>query len=157
MLFWFSGHFCESHYSAPEACPAGTYMPYGTDPGSGDYVGPGDPAKRRFDCIDCPGGYWCGAATVEPNECSTGVYSPPGQFECTTCRIGHFCNSTTTSEEMMLNDLQCPAGYFCPAGLSDVANADDCSVAKYCPQGTILKYIYDLCITAIRCSLSEKM
>ena len=58
---------------------------------------------------------------------------------------------------MMLNDLQCPAGYFCPAGLSDVANADDCSVAKYCPQGTILKYIYDLCITAIRCSLSEKM
>ena len=110
-------------------------MPYGTD-SSGDYVGPGDPAKRRFDCIDCPGGYWCGVATVEPNECGVGVYSPPGQSECTMCRIGHFCNSTSTSEEMMLNNLQCPTGYFCPPGLSDVANAEDCSMAKYCPQGS---------------------
>ena len=133
----FIGHFCESHYSAPEDCPPGTYMPYGIDTNTGDYVGPGEPAKRRFDCIDCPGGYWCGAATVNPTECTKGLYSPPGQFECTVCEMGHYCNSTITSEEMMYNDLRCPAGYFCPEGLSDVADAEDCSVAKYCPEGNV--------------------
>ena len=40
---------------------------------------------------------------------------------------------------MMLNDLRCPAGYFCPAGLVDVAHALDCDVAHYCPEGNSLQ------------------
>lgn len=49
-------------------CPAGTYMPWGIDQdvanvATGQMVtthsiaGAGTPAKRQFECLDCPGGY----------------------------------------------------------------------------------------------------
>ena len=35
----------------------------------------------------------------------------------------------------MLADKRCPAGYLCPEGLTDVADAIDCEPGKYCPEG----------------------
>ncbi len=48
----------------------------------------GDPAKRENDCMDCPGGYKCGQATVDLEACGKGMFSKIKQFECKTCQIG---------------------------------------------------------------------
>ena len=61
------GHYCEFGFTVPVECPVGTYMPWGVnttvpDVASGTLVtdhylaGAGNPAKRQFECLDCPGG-----------------------------------------------------------------------------------------------------
>ena len=57
----------------------------------------------------------------------------------TSCFYSHYCDNATTSEEAMLKDMRCPAGKYCLPGLADVALAADCSKAKYCPEGLIVR------------------
>ena len=35
----------------------------------------------------------------------------------------------------MLNNKKCTPGKFCTDGLSDLSQATDCSIGKYCPEG----------------------
>ncbi|CAC5381825.1 unnamed protein product [Mytilus coruscus] len=130
------GHYCEFAVYEPTECEAGTYMPYGADT-SGNVLG--TPAKRQFDCYDCPGGFNCpqGTGTTTPINCTVGWYSEPGQYICIVCQIGHYCDNATTSEEAMLTDKRCPAGSYCLAGLTTVSDATPCSVGKYCLEATV--------------------
>ncbi|WAR09797.1 hypothetical protein MAR_034873 [Mya arenaria] len=109
------GHYCEFAVSATTQCREGTYMPYG------------DPAKRQFECIDCPGGSFCLNGTIDPAPCGTGNYSP----------VGHYCDNATTSEDDMLTNKICPAGRYCVGGLHSEPDAVDCDTGKYCPAGTV--------------------
>jgi len=51
-------------------------------------AGSGNPAKRQFECLSCPGGYYCLNGTYEPTPCGAGYFSDNGQFQCEPCRIG---------------------------------------------------------------------
>ena len=53
------------------------------------------------------------------------------------CR--HYCDNSSTSEEAMRNDMQCPAGRYCLSGLKSEPDATDCSTGRYCPQGGSIK------------------
>lgn len=128
-------HFCEFRTTVPEECHPGTYMPFGTD-GSGAMIGSYS-AGRQFDCLECPGGFYCGSGTVNPNACGVGMYSKPGQSVCVTCQIGHYCDNATTSEDAMLNDKKCTQGFMCEEGLSSMSQATSCPTGTYCPEGTL--------------------
>ena len=112
-------------------------MPYGVN-GTGYLFG--DTAKYQSDCLDCPGGYWCGSATVDPTPCQTGNYSEPAQSVCVQCEAGYYCDQDNTSETVMLTDKRCPAGLYCPAALRDLADAMNCSDSHYCPEGECFEY-----------------
>jgi hypothetical protein len=130
----FLGHYCQFAVNLPTKCAAGTYMPWGVAP-NGSLVGPGQPAKRQFSCLDCPGGYMCGEATIYPGKCGVGLYSKPGKKKCEVCPPAYYCDNTTTSYAAMLSSKRCPAGYYCAGGLKSVSEATACSVGHYCPEG----------------------
>ena len=95
----------------------------------------GETAKYQSDCLDCPGGSWCGSATFDPSDCGTGMYSKPGQSVCVTCEAGYYCDNVTTSRWDMLNNKKCPAGLYCTTGLNAVSEAENCTMSHYCPEG----------------------
>lgn len=57
------------------------------------FLYPGVPAQRQFDCLDCPGGFWCAKGTIDPSSCGMGFYSEPGKVDCKTCIIGSVLKS----------------------------------------------------------------
>lgn len=131
------GHFCEKGFSQPEACPEGTYMPYGVSSIiTMDTVG--DPAGNKSECLSCPAGKFCSAATVTPRQCGVGKYSPGGSESCLMCLAGHYCNDNCTSETSMLINKQCPPGNYCTSGLTSVDDSVPCSAGFYCPRGTVV-------------------
>ena len=54
-----------------------------------DLIFTGTPAQRLFDCLECPGGFYCGPGTITPHECGVGFYSKPGVETCTVCQRGY--------------------------------------------------------------------
>ena len=127
------GHFCEAASIQPEACPPGTYMPFGYSNVIDDVIGM--PIGNKSDCITCPGGQFCSEGSIIPFDCGTGNFSSPGSEFCLICLIGHFCDENITSEVEMKQNKQCPAGNFCVSGLNKVEDSVLCSAGFYCPQG----------------------
>ena len=130
------GHFCESGFTTPEACPAGAYMPSGYDAVSDSTIG--DPIGNKSDCLVCPGGQFCGEGSVVPIDCGLGMYSPTGSEFCFTCLVGHYCDENSTSEDNMRMNKQCPPGNYCAPGLSAVEESQLCATGFYCPQGKMV-------------------
>ena len=129
-----TGHFCERGTAKPEACPAGSYMPYGYDKGTNTTIGL--PIGNKSECFSCPGGMFCVQRSINPMQCGRGYYSPQSSERCFVCSVGHFCDSITTSEDQMLKYKQCPPGQFCQEGLTTVNESVPCDAGFYCPQGT---------------------
>ena len=127
------GHFCEKGFVLPEACPAGTYMPFGIN--AVTEIQSGNPVGNKSDCIVCPGGQFCTEGSVIPSDCRLGRYSPPGSEFCYTCLVGHYCDENATSESIMRTYKQCPPGNYCIPGLTDVMDSVLCNEGFYCPQG----------------------
>ena len=127
------GHFCEEGFVTPEACPAGTYMPYGYDDVIDDVIGM--PIGNKSDCLSCPGGQFCTEGSASPVDCGLGQFSPTRSEFCYTCIVGHYCDENATSEDSMRMNKQCPQGNYCVPGLSGVEESVPCSTGFYCPQG----------------------
>ncbi|XP_031989756.1 SCO-spondin-like isoform X5 [Corvus moneduloides] len=123
------------------ACPAGAFCPPGTSKPVLCPVGSfrsAPAAEAAADCTPCPGGHHCPElGTVTPRACGAGNFSEPGSASCLPCRVGHYCASESTSLEVMLLAMVCPAGLLCPGGQADVpdATANACPQGHFCPQG----------------------
>ncbi|KAJ7990480.1 hypothetical protein DPEC_G00300750 [Dallia pectoralis] len=121
------GSFCPEGTSKPAPCPPSTFRRL-------------KGGLRREDCSVCPAGYFCPLpATVHPRMCGAGSYSDQGSVECAPCLQGHYCSNDTTSEEVMLNVMVCPAGLLCSQGLArePQRSAVLCPRGFYCPGGGI--------------------
>ena len=136
------GHACVAGSSQPLPCIAGTYTN-----STGNSV-----------CLQCPEGFFCDGATVDPYDfpCPAGYYCPQGttyntQFPCpigtinplsrsrseaacTFCPVGSYCNISGLSAVSGL----CLAGSFCAAGSTSEAGRA-CASGYYCPYGTQLE------------------
>eukprot|EP00817_Percolomonadidae_sp_ATCC50343_P003418 CAMPEP_0117418838 /NCGR_PEP_ID=MMETSP0758-20121206/542_1 /TAXON_ID=63605 /ORGANISM="Percolomonas cosmopolitus, Strain AE-1 (ATCC 50343)" /LENGTH=4727 /DNA_ID=CAMNT_0005199587 /DNA_START=68 /DNA_END=14251 /DNA_ORIENTATION=+ len=128
-----TGSFCRIGSTAPQVCPAGSY----SDILRTEDKGPTADASLKH-CKFCPGGQFCLANTTTPEACPAGTYSDIESSECTTCMIGHYCPTSGISKEVMLNTYACPAGKYCPPGMSQQASvaAEACPPGYFCPQGT---------------------
>ena len=111
------GHFCELQSSSvtEDPCPAGTYSPkYGL--------------RASSECIICPAGAFCFAASVQiTGGCPTGHYCPRGttygqEFPCPAGTYNDVENATH-----ILQCKDCPKGHYCGQGASR---------PETCPQGT---------------------
>ncbi|PFH35772.1 hypothetical protein BESB_054230 [Besnoitia besnoiti] len=129
------GHYCPAGAAEPIPCPQGQHQP---DLG-------------QSECVACPAGKACGAAT-EPDECPAGYFCPAGTLfphqypcpagsysdakgnilatECLPCPEGKVCDEPGTPSATTL----CPPGYFCPEG-TDSPHSNECEVGQYCQEG----------------------
>ncbi|KAF0707402.1 hypothetical protein AaE_013620, partial [Aphanomyces astaci] len=105
------GHYCTRGTPDAVECPAGTFLPT-----SG--------ATKLTDCLTCPGGSSCMAASLAPLVCGAGTYCPRGAGAPTRCLGGYFCQYNSTI------GLACPPGYYCPVGSSVPIQ---CQFGSYCP------------------------
>ncbi|XP_028816912.1 multiple epidermal growth factor-like domains protein 6 [Denticeps clupeoides] len=161
-----SGHYCPegTTYGSQFPCPAGTYSPRMGNGQRADCVicpegsyceaGTSKPSPchpstfrktkggmRVEDCSVCPAGYFCpDYATNIPKVCGAGSFSDEASVECLPCLPGHYCSNQTTSAEVMLRVMVCPAGFVCAQGLDrePQQSAVLCPVGFYCPGGSIV-------------------
>jgi hypothetical protein len=103
---------------------------------SGSYIQDGISASDKSDCLACPGGHKCAAATVDPVPCGLGKVSDVGSATCSACHAGYICTAEATSLSAMLSTMACPPGLFCRTGLQNVSDAVPCPKGHYCPEGT---------------------
>lgn len=90
-------------------CPAGYYCPT---------------ASMRE---PCPVGHQCPGGSAAAVACTTGTFQPnTHQAACLACPEGYFCSDTTPTVGYAVAAI-CPAGHYCPSGLS---------AATACPAGT---------------------
>jgi hypothetical protein len=99
----------------------------------------GTAAAAASHCTPCTAGYRCLSSTIEPDPCPVGTYSDSSASECTTCAVGHYCEIQATSYAHMSQNLRCPGGQYCAAGLQSLDDAVDCSPGHYCPEATPLQ------------------
>ena len=133
-----AGKFCIGGESSMSGdCPAGHYCPAGT-PLDTSFPCPAGTysdalnLKTLEECIKCPTGSYCLAASEAPTACPEGTYSPfentegpgPGSApECLECTAGSRCPlESSTPIECGIGShsssgaticSQCPAGHFC--------------------------------------------
>ncbi|XP_044928344.1 SCO-spondin isoform X2 [Mustela putorius furo] len=131
------GHFCQPGSAWPAPCHQGEYQPsLGSDT-----------------CLSCPPGFHCPhPGTKMPRlcpahaYCPTGTWSPPpcppGTFtshdasglreegDCSICHPGSYCRGGRVWGK-------CPAGYFCPAGTSELTTQGPMESQPLCPQGQL--------------------
>ena len=143
-----AGYYCPSGTSNPTdfdslVCPTGSYCPVGSDYPIPCWAGSYQDERGNDTCKSCPAGYYCEVNTTTPVECPPGYYCPsmteyatefpcsPGSFQnrsgqttCERCLSGYYC-----SDWGMEWPHLCPAGYFCPEGLSNFSGFP-------CPSGT---------------------
>ncbi|XP_034557340.1 zonadhesin [Notolabrus celidotus] len=107
------GVFCQQGLRAGE-CWAGFYCSWGS---------------IRADEVLCPAGFFCPGRTPFHVPCPAGTFSSSTgnthQENCTTCTSGYFCQVEGTVQPAL-----CPAGYYCPAGLT-------LGLEFPCPPGTV--------------------
>ena len=99
----------------------------------------GRSAQRRFDCLACLGGHWCGVSTIKPVPCGRGMYSETGWKKCKLCPPGFYCDLDATSDLIMKEKKQCVAGMYCGGTLKSMADARPCTKGKYCVKGILSK------------------
>ncbi|XP_032694159.1 neurogenic locus notch homolog protein 3-like [Lontra canadensis] len=122
-------------------CPPGAHSEQPCEPGTFS------PLPGAHTCLPCPGGTYCQkAATVKPTTCPKGMWSPPpcppGTFtpqdasglreegDCSVCHPGSYCRGGQVWGK-------CPAGYFCPAGTSELTTQGPRESQPSCPQGQL--------------------
>lgn len=111
------GHYCRwNSTQSPDACPAGTYL---------NWAG----ATRPEDCRDCPAGYYCPVASVQPQPCESGTYCPEKTAAARTCPAGSYCPALSAAP------LQSPAAFFQNQAGSDLYVR--CPKGTYCGTATI--------------------
>ena len=83
----------------------------------------------------------CGVVSLSVLCC--GVAQDEGSVECLPCRRGHYCSNETTSAEVMLSVMVCPAGFLCSQGLDrePQRSAVFCPIGFYCPGGSIVSAV----------------
>ena len=134
-----AGYYCLAGTTgaAANACPVGTYR---------STTG----AAAASDCNDCPAGYYCGQATVNPTICPQGSYCPVNSSVPTSCPQGRFgatvgaqastdcqsCLPGTYCSQLGLRspDGLCDIGYFCIGG-STTPNPTDGTMGNECLAG----------------------
>jgi hypothetical protein len=127
------GALCTQGYYCPQgtgvigsSCPVGTYGPF---------VG----LSRVDQCVPCPTGGWCGAATAVPTPCTATTYN------------------ALTSRTSITACLSCPGGQYCPT--SNISVPLDCGAGQYSNIGSlscllcIAGYFCQLLTTSERCSV----
>lgn len=60
-----------------------------------------------------------------------GAHQTPCMVLCTPCRPGKEC--VLDSATCAMSSKTCPAGSFCPGGMTD---SQDCPLLAYCPEGS---------------------
>jgi len=83
---------------------------------------------KLTDCLACPPGYYCPAASVYPIPCKNGTYCPSKASSPAPCDAGYYCPSIIDSQ------ISCPGAFYCPNTQSDQYNK--CSNGTYCPIGS---------------------
>lgn len=148
-----AGHYCPIRSSTATAkpCPAGTYQPV-------------TGARARGDCLVCPLGQYCPAASTAATPCAAGTYGrtpglqaaqPSGSTVtgCSSCPAGWKCPNAGTIEPVAcgLGAYSGPGASSCPPCLFDrycdsvitsetVMNTDkQCGVGYICPVATPVK------------------
>ena len=141
------GYYCTTGSDSKTPCGSGTYQ---------DQFG-------KWNCKDCPAGYYCNAtygpvALYGTYECPQGYYCPlgtkydteypcpPGTFlnrtkgerpqDCIKCIGGFACDSYGLANPWRL----CAAGYYCKEGANTSTprlgiKADECPAGRHCPTG----------------------
>ncbi|CBZ54547.1 hypothetical protein NCLIV_049760 [Neospora caninum Liverpool] len=152
--FWCPGGYsCPSKSTTPTAviCTKGHYCPAGAAEPIPCPQGEHQPGVGQSECVACPAGKACGAAT-DPDDCPAGYFCPAGtvfahQFpcpagsysaetgnvssdECQPCPEGRVCDEPGTPTARVL----CPQGYYCPEG-TDGPHSNPCEAGQYCPAG----------------------
>ncbi|GAB5363508.1 hypothetical protein AAMO2058_000889100, partial [Amorphochlora amoebiformis] len=167
------GFWCKGDGWQPEVCAAGYYCPEGSTENTTYPCPAGTYAFetslwREEQCIECPVGYYCGAATTNPQPCAAGTYSDdkPGHTlpgpsldgwpACRTCPDGHICpNAMMTSPiacgkgyysaSNSVSCTQCEVGYFCEFNATSeaVKLVSPCPTGMFCPAGTSVRPALD--------------
>ncbi|KAF0717142.1 hypothetical protein As57867_002460, partial [Aphanomyces stellatus] len=149
------GNYCPAGTFIPTACPSGTYLPTVGGQAVTDCIlcPPGQYCNATGATTPtgpCAAGYYCqyknnlpqptvgiastvvGQATFETGGaiCPVGTYCPMASMAPVPCAVG-----TYASVEGLGVCPTCPAGYFCPQGISDYSGYV-CPAGYYCPLGT---------------------
>lgn len=138
------GHYCPAGSILPTACPIGTYSP-------------SNASVDVSACLQCPPGKYCAttglsaptglcdagyycvnnATSATPTDgtkgdiCPQGKMCPQGSVAPLPCPAGSFQNAQQKSSCSV-----CPAGYYCPDGVSGTINPIICPQGYYCPENT---------------------
>ncbi|XP_036393698.1 multiple epidermal growth factor-like domains protein 11 [Megalops cyprinoides] len=134
------GHFCLEGSGLPLPCPTGEYQP---TPGSDSCI----PCRPGYYCEEsiagdpwpCPPHSYCPAATMVPQPCPNGTFTPPDihglqeEGECLPCPRGMFCRAGRVLG-------RCAAGYLCVSGS-----------AEFTPQGPPLRN-WSQCERGVQCA-----
>lgn len=149
-----AGSFCSSGATAATPCPTGSFCPASSAAPLPCYVGSSCPFANLTQPVPCPLGHYqdqpsatdckpCdpgsaapgkGMATCQP--CPAGTFSAGGgnASSCDLCAAGRFGNASSATTASCAGE--CPAGYYCPAGVVS-AFARPCGGAGvYCPPGS---------------------
>jgi hypothetical protein len=126
------GYYCDQASTGQVQCPAGSYSQFNRTTAAGPS---GDPTSAQ--CLSCPAGYFCVAGTVKPSACLAGTYSPAQSGGCISCEAGRYCPHDGTAADQKERLFLCPAGLYCPAGMSRIpaAEYDACPSGYYCSLG----------------------
>lgn len=103
----------------PISCPPGSY----------------NNLTGQTTCLSCPAGYYCGEATIVPEDCPHGHWCPVGTMYGTeyACPNGTFSNKTKLSEPSECTE--CTAGFYCETdGL--FGPTGPCEAGFYCARGS---------------------
>ncbi|EDV28435.1 uncharacterized protein TRIADDRAFT_51343 [Trichoplax adhaerens] len=149
-----AGSYCPANTQTPVPCPTGTWSDV-TNLASASAcknctAGYYCPASGQTSAtLECFGGYYCPAGSNVPQpagyKCPTGMYCPngssvpqsckagyytdfPGASECLMCPAGSYCLPVTSPDNITLSKVNCPEGYYCPAGTG--------YNIRSCPSGT---------------------
>jgi hypothetical protein len=164
-----AGSWCGLATSVPQPCAAGFYCDEGSNQANDQYCPSGTynnrtGASQQSDCLPCPPGYYCTAATSTPTlKCGPGYYcsggsSSPQPTDQTggQCQQGYVCLLGASAPIPDITDptqgYPCPKGHrciagsgiedACPAGQYQPSNGSstclECLPGRYCPGATIV-------------------
>ena len=164
--FCVPGYYCpRSNLSSPVPCAPGTYGPFSQaqNPGlacpSGSYC---PDVALSYPGFLCPPGSFCVLGSVHPSPCPLGAISSLGSSQCNLCSVGFIvanascmpCDNGYVAYNASLC-IVCPAGFFCPPGITFVNKPSCADVSIICPQGSFRPQLVPDGFYATNCSATN--
>lgn len=149
------GYFCPSRgMTEPIICTRGSYQDEmnqaSCKPCEPGFYCPTEGMVRKSQRRPCLPGYACPARSWMPIPCNVDYYQDTMyETSCKECVEGKECSMQATANPVICSAgmiceiyqdhyrrILCPAGFYCPAGMSKKSDAKICPVGYYCPIGT---------------------
>ena len=136
------GNYCGPRSTGLTPCPAGDFNPLRN-------------LTAESECAECPPGKYCSGGLDAPdgvcdkgyactgldstkdevsNICTAGNVCAAGSTQEIKCPVGKYCALATDGSNLVLDPVDCDAGYLCLGGAT-VSNPTDGTTGKLCEQG----------------------